>query len=69
MPDKKHQVYLPRFVPKGELPRLDWADQLVDGYDEKYKGALPLFPEDPDTTAEYIAARYSRTFVRKAADV
>ena len=52
-----HTLHLPRYVPKGELQRLDWGDQLVDGYAEKYKGALPLFPEDPEATAEYIAAR------------
>jgi hypothetical protein len=49
-------LYFPRFVPKIELLRLDWADQLVAGYDEKYKGALPLFPDDPDATNAYITA-------------
>jgi hypothetical protein len=53
----KFTLHFPRFVPKGQLQRLDWADQLLTAYDEKYKGALPLFPDDPDATEAYIAAR------------
>jgi hypothetical protein len=52
----QYTVYFPRFVPKGELLRLDWGDQLVAGYDEKYKGAIPLFTDDPDATDAFIAA-------------
>jgi hypothetical protein len=61
----RYQIHFPRFVPKGELQRIDWAEQLLDGYDEKYKGALPLFLDDPDATEAYVTARKAETVQAK----
>jgi hypothetical protein len=33
----ENKYHLPRFVPKGDKPRIDWGRQLTTEYQAKYK--------------------------------
>jgi hypothetical protein len=50
----QYQTYLPRFVPKGDKPRIDWGRQLTTEYQAKYKGAYPVI-DDPDELDAFLA--------------
>ena len=50
-----YHIYLPRYVPVGDIPRLVWGRQLVTEYKAVYQGAYPVL-DDPEALNELISS-------------
>jgi hypothetical protein len=55
----ENKYHLPRFIPKGDKPRIDWYRQLTTEYQAKYKGvgtfnSTPTLPAIPEPSTWFL---------------